>query len=89
MFSNDLCKLIEIYIYARKKRPFTSYPAAKHPKHSEFAVTDMQQIPLEFLLLYSTCVDFNSRNSFANLGSFAKGSVPVQSIIPWLYAVWD
>ena len=25
----DLCKAIEIYIYARKKYPFTSYPAAK------------------------------------------------------------
>ena len=30
-YFNDLRKLIEIYIYARKKHPFTSYPAAKHP----------------------------------------------------------
>ena len=33
-------------------------------------------------LLYNTGVDFSSRNNFANLGSFAKVSVPVQCIIP-------
>ena len=38
------------------------------------------------LLLHSTGVNFSSRNNFANLGSFAKVSVPVQFIIPW-YAV--
>ena len=27
-------------------------------------------------------VDFSSRNNFGNLGSFAKASVPVASIIP-------
>ena len=37
----DLCKSIEIYIYARKKHPFTSYLAAKHPKHSKLGVTDI------------------------------------------------
>ena len=31
-FFNELCKPIEIYIYARKKHPITSYPTAKHPK---------------------------------------------------------
>ena len=34
------------------------------------------------LLLYSTGVDFSSRNNFANLSSFAKAFVPVQSIVP-------
>ena len=34
-------------------------------------------------LLYSLGVDFSSRNNFANLGFFAKVSVPVQSIILW------
>ena len=33
-------------------------------------------------LLYNTSVNFNARNNFANLGSFAKVSVPVQSVIP-------
>ena len=35
-------------------------------------------------LLYSTGVDFSSRNDSANLGSFAKVSFPVQSIFPCL-----
>ena len=30
-----------------------------------------------------TGVGFNSRNNFANLGSFAKVSVPLQFVIPW------
>ena len=34
-------------------------------------------------LLYDTGVGFSSHNNFANLGSFAKVSVPVGSIIPW------
>ena len=33
-------------IYARKKHPFTGYPAAKHPKHNKLAVTDMQEKPV-------------------------------------------
>ena len=32
--------------------------------------------------LYDTGVGFNIPNNFANLGSFAKVSVPSQSIIP-------
>ena len=31
IYFTDLCKPIETYIYARKKHPFASYPAAKHP----------------------------------------------------------
>ena len=31
IYFTDLCKRIETYIYARKKDPFASYPAAKHP----------------------------------------------------------
>ena len=37
-----------IYIYAKKKHPFSSYPAAKHPRHSKFAITDMRQKPVNF-----------------------------------------
>ena len=33
-------------------------------------------------LLNDTGVGFNSRNNFANLGSFAKVSVPLQFVIP-------
>ena len=31
IYFTDLCKPLETYIYARKKHPFASYPAAKHP----------------------------------------------------------
>ena len=31
IYFTELCKPIETDIYARKKRPFASYPAAKHP----------------------------------------------------------
>ena len=36
-------------------------------------------------LLYDTAVNLSLRNNFANLGSFAKVSFPVQSIIHCLY----
>ena len=62
---------------------FTSYPAEKHPKSSKFAITYMLQKPVDFFL-YDTSVGFNSRHNSANLGSFAKVSVPLQSIIPCL-----
>ena len=34
-------------------------------------------------LAYDTSVCFNSRINFANIGSLAKVSVPLQFIIPW------
>ena len=48
ILSNDLCKLIEILIHGRKKHPFTGFPAAKHPKHSKFAITDIREKPVDF-----------------------------------------
>ena len=44
----DLCKPIETYIDARKKHPFASYPTAKHPKHSKFAITDIREKLVNF-----------------------------------------
>ena len=41
-------KLIEIYIYARKKHPSSGYPAANHSKHSKFAITDIREKPVNF-----------------------------------------
>ena len=79
---NDLCKPIEIYINARKKHTFTCYPVSKHPKHSKFANTDIREKPVDLLLLYDTGVDFSSRDDFANLGSFAKVSILVETILP-------
>ena len=58
----------------------TSHPAAKQQKHNNLAVTDLREKTVEF---FDDTARFNSRNNFANLGSFAKVSVPVGSIIPW------
>ena len=48
IYFNDLSEPIEIYIYARKKHLFTTYPAAKHHKHSKFAITGMGEKPVDF-----------------------------------------
>ena len=50
LYFNDLRKPTEVYIYARNKRPFTSYPAAKHQKHSKFAITNVREKPVEFFM---------------------------------------
>ena len=74
-------KLI-IYITMHKKHPFASYPTAKHQTTAN--LLDLQTFEKnQWTLLYNTGVNFSSRNSFANLCSFAKVSVPVKSIIPW------
>ena len=51
IYFNNPCKAIEIYICAKKNCPFTNYPAAKHPKHSKFAITDMLEKPADFFLV--------------------------------------
>ena len=50
-------------------------------QNSKFAITDIQEKPAVHFLLNDTGVGFSSRNNFANLGSFSKVSVPVESII--------
>ena len=45
--------------------------------------TDMRQKTSQLSLLYRTGIGFNSRNNFANLGFFAKVSIPLHFIIPW------
>ena len=46
---NDLCKPIEIYIYVRKRHPFTSYLAARHPKHKKNLRLQMnEKKPVDF-----------------------------------------
>ena len=51
IYFNDLRKPIEIYIYSRKKHPFTSYPVAKHLKRSKFVITDMREKPVNFFVV--------------------------------------
>ena len=71
------------YIYAWKKRPFTSYPTAKYPKLSKFAITDMRQKTVDFF--YCT-----ARASTLVPAIILLIEAPLQKfpfIIPWLY-VW-
>ena len=72
IYFTDLFKPIETV-------PIRSYPAAKHLKHRKFAITDIQEKPVNFFLLFNTGVNFSLRNNFANSGSFGKVSVPVHN----------
>ena len=60
---NDLYKLIETYIYAKKVIPQQSTQNTAYLPLQ----TCKKTVPL-----HGTGVDFSSRNNFANLGSFAK-----------------
>ena len=64
------------------------YPAVKQPNHSKVPITDMREKPVDLFLLHNTGVDFSSRNNFANLCSFAKDSVPVESNIHCINILW-
>ena len=66
---------MHLCIYASKKHPFPVIPQQSTQKRSKIAITDMRQKPVNFFIL-------THRNNFVILGSFAKTSVPVQSIIP-------
>ena len=57
---------------------------SKAPKHDKLAVTEMREKPVDFINVTARA------SNFADLGSFAKVSVPVQSIIPWsdMLPIW-
>ena len=61
----------------KQKAPIYKLLRSKAPKYRKFRLTD----------IFETNVDFSSRSNFANLGSFAKVSVPVESIIPCKNAI--
>ena len=50
IFFTDLCKPIETYIYARKKHPFASYPAAKHPNAAKLRLQSYDKSQWTFLI---------------------------------------
>ena len=51
IYFTDLCKPIETYIYARKKHPFASYPAAKHPNAANLRLQTCDKNPADFLVV--------------------------------------
>ena len=65
----DIRKPIEIYIYAKKKHSFTSYPAACiPPKTQQICHYRHAKKTSEVFLLCDTGDDFSSHNTFAKLG---------------------
>ena len=85
IFFNDLCKPMEIYIYARKKHPFTSYPAAKHPETSNLWLQTYDRNQLTFFTDAARAPTLAPARILRTEVFFAKVSVPVGSIIPCLY----
>ena len=57
-----------------RKAPIYMLSRSKAPKTQQIVVTNMREKTVDLAGL-----DFRPRNNFANLGSFAKVSVPVQS----------
>ena len=78
---NDLCKLTEIYISARKKHLFTSYPAAKHQNAANLGLQTYEKNQWTFLWHHAV-VNCIASNNLSNLGSFARVLVPVITITP-------
>ena len=83
-YFTDLCKPIETYIYARKKHPFASYPAAKHPKHSKFTVTDIREKPVNFLHCSTRASTLVSAILLLSRAPLHKFQFLFINIIPWL-----
>ena len=76
-YFTDLCKPIETYIYARKKHPFASYPAAKHLSAADLRLQTYDKNQRTFFITRMG-VNFSFRNYFKNSGSFAEVSIPVK-----------
>ena len=64
------------------KAPVYRLSRSKAPKTQQICHYRRAEKTSAPFLLYDTAVDFSSRNDFANLGSFAIVSVPVETTIP-------
>ena len=65
------------------KAPIYKLFCSKAPKTQQICYCRHARKTSGFFLLLSTGIDSISFNNFANIGSFAKVSIPGQSIIPW------
>ena len=84
IYFTDLCKPIETYIYARKKHPFASYPAAKHPNAANLRLQTYDKKPVD-------CFNNTARSTTLALAIIFEIQVPSQKFpfllkytIPWL-----
>ena len=73
--------LAALIIMRKEKHLFASYLALKALKTQQLCHYRHARKTSRHVLLYVT----GSRNNCAYLGVFAKASVPVETIIPWLY----
>ena len=71
----------KIHLCQQKSPHLHVVPSQQTPKRSKFSVTNISERPVDFLR-HQTSVDVSLRNTFTNLGSFEKVSIPVESIIP-------
>ena len=66
----------------KEKAPIYKSSRRKAPKTQQICHYEHVRKTRGLFLLHDKGVGFSSHNNFANLGSFAKVSVPVRSIIP-------
>ena len=79
---NALISWLYIITMHTQKAPIYTLSHSKVPKHNKFSITNMQENPVDFIW-HRKGIDYNFCNNFANLGSFARVSVSVESIILW------
>ena len=78
-----LTSIIYATMQLAKKRPFISCSTANHSKPMKFSITNFWDNLVK--LFVTTKLDFTFGSTItAYLGSFAKVSTPILSIIPWL-----
>ena len=65
----------------QEKTPIYKLSAAKHSKNHKLAVVDIRQKPVEFFTDTARAPTL-APAIICELGSFAKASIPVRSIIP-------
>ena len=87
IYVTGLCKLIETYIYARKKHPLASYPAAKHPNGATLRLQIYDKRTVGF-------IKNTTQSSTLALAIFLLTQIPLQkfsfllrSIIPCFYLI--
>ena len=67
---------------SKEKTPIYKLSSSKAPKQQQIYYRRHAIKTSKPFWLHNTSVDFSSHNNLANLGSFAKVSVPVGSLSP-------
>ena len=70
------------YIYASEKAPIYMLSRSKAPKRRKFECHKQTRKTSRLFLWHCMGVELSSQNNYTNLSSFAKVSIPVETIIP-------